>query len=131
MPKRAWEHEIGERIVENGHSVGCVVGMMDHPDRPITYMLIESDVGEYTIYACQTDARGGCWLPRNIPPVVLYQLLFDVFVGCDLPRPISGSVTRRSPVTEMARSPEKFGKKPKKKRRGATCRRRTSKKKTS
>jgi hypothetical protein len=83
MRKKASDYVIGDRFMEaDNHVAGTVVSLMIDPVRKTrAFILVRSDEGEYTLFACQRDAVGQAYLPRNIPEPVLRKFLFDVFTG--------------------------------------------------
>jgi len=83
MRKKASDYVIGDRFTEaDNHVAGTVVSLMIDPVRQTrAFILVRSDKGEYTLFACQRDAVGQAYLPRNIPEPVLRKFLFDVFTG--------------------------------------------------
>ena len=83
MRKKASDYVIGDRFTEaDNHVAGTVVSLMIDPVRKTrAFILVRSDKGEYTLFACQRDAVGQAYLPRNIPEPVLRKFLFDVFTG--------------------------------------------------
>jgi hypothetical protein len=107
--KRAFDYEVGELLPGPDGFPGRITSMRLHPSRPMVYFLCRNERDECTIMVALADAACDPWVARMVPAAVMEDLLFDAFVGFELPRPPipprfrRGGEVRRVPFEDGAK----------------------------